>query len=156
MELNWAPQNRWQRHNRGTADPLAPYAAPAPVAPGHAPAEPEETTTGNGFEEWPVPTGRTGPENEPPESEPLGGRRRGGSSPLSWLRKVSFRSRISILVGVAVGIAVAMASLVSYIAVSRQLEGQVTSNLEDAVAAVPGVHLIPNSTVRLLRASTSR
>ena len=146
MELNWAPQNRWQRHNRGTADPLAPYAAPAPVAPGHAPAEPEETTTGNGFEEWAVPTRRTGPENAPPESEPLGGRRRGGSSPLSWLRKVSFRSRISILVGVAVGIAVAMASLVSYIAVSRQLEGQVTSNLEDAVASLPPLHLIPSST----------
>ena len=44
------------------------------------------------------------------------------------------------------GIAVAMASLVSYIAVSRQLEGQVTSNLEDAVASLPPLHLIPSST----------
>ncbi len=70
----------------------------------------------------------------------------GVGSPLSWLRKVSFRSRISILVGIAVGIAVAMASLVSYVAVSRQLEGQVTSNLEDAVASLPLLHLIPSST----------
>jgi two-component system sensor histidine kinase MprB len=71
--------------------------------------------------------------------------------PEVWLRKVSFRSRISILVGVAVGIAVALASLVSYIAVSRQLEGQVTSNLQDAIgllsqsAGHPPLRLYPAS-----------
>ncbi len=55
----------------------------------------------------------------------------------AWLRGVSFRTRISVLVGVAVGIAVATAALVSYVAVSRQLEQQANSNLQSAVALVP-------------------
>ena len=50
----------------------------------------------------------------------------------------------------AVGIAVALASLVSYVAVSHQLEGQVTSNLQEAVALLTSpngrfeLHLIPD------------
>ena len=34
MELNWAPQNRWQRDRHGPVDPLSPYSSPAPIAPG--------------------------------------------------------------------------------------------------------------------------
>ncbi len=57
----------------------------------------------------------------------------------SWLRQVSFRSRISILVGAAVGIAVAMAALVSYVAVGRQLERQATTNLDNALDSAAGL-----------------
>ena len=143
MELNWAPQNRWQRDRHGPVNPLSPYSSPAPIAPGRP--EPEPDFEHERAREEAPPEQLTEPQDFPPESEPLAAHRRPRRTPLAWLRKVSFRSRISILVGVAVGIAVAMASLVSYIAVSRQLEGQVNSNLQDAVAAVPGVHLIPNS-----------
>jgi two-component system, OmpR family, sensor histidine kinase MprB len=143
MELNWAPQNRWQRDRHGPVDPLSPYSSPAPIAPGRP--EPEPDFEHEGAREEAPPEQLTEPQDFPPESEPPAAHRRPRPTPLAWLRKVSFRSRISILVGVAVGIAVAMASLVSYIAVSRQLEGQVNSNLQDAVAAVPGVHLIPTS-----------
>jgi two-component system sensor histidine kinase MprB len=55
------------------------------------------------------------------------------------LRQVSFRSRISILVGAAVGIAVAMAALVSYVAVGRQLERQATTNLDNAIGSATGL-----------------
>ncbi len=57
----------------------------------------------------------------------------------SWLRQVSFRSRISILVGAAVGIAVALAALVSYVAVGRQLERQATTNLDNAISSAAGL-----------------
>ncbi len=67
--------------------------------------------------------------------------RAGSSVPrsLPLLREVNFRTRISLLVGVAVGIAVAMAALVSYVAVSRQLEQQANSNLQSAVNLVPSL-----------------
>jgi two-component system sensor histidine kinase MprB len=55
------------------------------------------------------------------------------------LRQVSFRSRISILVGAAVGIAVALAALVSYVAVGRQLERQATTNLDNAIGSANGL-----------------
>jgi two-component system, OmpR family, sensor histidine kinase MprB len=161
MELNWAPQNRWQRSRHAPTDPLTAYALPAPVVP-----EPSQAQQGeNGVDEddaapgdaiWPdgpegpakpigtngptAPDAGTGPESaltpgrSPEQPQPLGADHNPGLFPEVWLRKVSFRSRISILVGVAVGIAVALASLVSYIAVSRQLEGQVTSNLQDAIS----------------------
>ena len=132
MELNWAPQNRWQRDRHGPVDPLSPYSSPAPVAPGRPEPEARLRATRRARDEAP-PEQLTEPQDVPPESEPLAAHRRARRTPLAWLRKVSFRSRISILVGVAVGIAVAMASLVSYIAVSQQLEGQVNSNLQDAV-----------------------
>ncbi|HTV11467.1 MAG TPA: HAMP domain-containing sensor histidine kinase [Acidimicrobiales bacterium] len=50
-----------------------------------------------------------------------------------WLRRVSFRSRVTVLVAAAVGVAVAMAALSSYLAVSRQLEGQANSDLQSAI-----------------------
>ncbi|HMK96431.1 MAG TPA: HAMP domain-containing sensor histidine kinase [Acidimicrobiales bacterium] len=50
-----------------------------------------------------------------------------------WLRDVKFRSRVTLLVAAAVGVAVAMAAAASYVAVSRQLEGQANSDLQSAV-----------------------
>ena len=63
----------------------------------------------------------------------------GGSVAPPLLREVSFRTRISVLVGAAVAVAVAMAALVSYVAVSRQLEQQANSNLQSAVNLVPSL-----------------
>ena len=134
MELNWAPQNRWQRDRHGPADPLSPYSSPAPIAPGPPESPPRHRLRGRGGTlTRRHPNSSPSPRTFPPRARPLGAHRRARRTPLAWLRKVSFRSRISILVGVAVGIAVALASLVSYIAVSHQLEGQVTSNLQEAV-----------------------
>ncbi len=79
---------------------------------------------GGGDESAPAPPGTTGP--SPSRTFPL-------------LREVNFRTRISLLVGVAVGIAVATAALVSYVAVSRQLEQQANSNLQSAVNLVPSL-----------------
>ncbi len=180
MELNWPPQNRWQRHGRSPGEQPAPYAIPSSLAPisssgrtgnaeevdrdeayeaaeltengpvesGPAPGGtatgeltqdelmrdelvPDELTTGGA---WPGETGEhpagastNGADQEKPRDRP----------PLPWLRRVSFRSRISVLVGMAVGISVALASLVSYLAVSHQLEQQVTVNLQTAVTEVP-------------------
>jgi two-component system, OmpR family, sensor histidine kinase MprB len=149
MALNWAPQNRWQRYRHGPADPLAPYALPAPVAPGGPQADIGEAGPGESFDGQAAPESAPEPGPTSQEPEPLDDQHKARRFPLAWLRKVSFRSRISILVGLAVGIAVALASLVSYIAVSRQLEGQVTSNLQDAVALLSGgrppLHLIQTS-----------
>ena len=74
-------------------------------------------------------------------------RRRPGSSRsearLLWLRQVSFRSRVSVLVAAAVGVAVAIAALSTYVAVSRQLGQEVNANLQSAVQEVPNnVHLV--------------
>jgi two-component system sensor histidine kinase MprB len=68
--------------------------------------------------------------------------------PLSWLRQVSFRGRVSILVAAAVALAVALAALSSYVAVSRQMEQQANANLENAVQDIAQnmgnyVHLVP-------------
>ena len=159
MELNWAPQNRWQTEE---PDPVeaAPWTAQPPLAPTGASAGPAGAPpqpAGGADSDGPgpeasnehLPLDEAGPpQSEDEQEEPEGGRRaierrarraikgwheeqfEGGhprqGPPLTWLRRVNFRSRISILVGMAVGIAVALASLVSYVAVSHQLEGQVT------------------------------
>jgi two-component system, OmpR family, sensor histidine kinase MprB len=141
MELNWAPQNRWQSGDPGPADPLAPYSLPSPIAAGRPQAQPGEEGPSDGIEDEIPAEEDLGPEDGP--QGPLQRRRNPGRFPLALLRKVSFRSRISILVGVAVGIAVALASLVSYIAVSHQLEGQVTSNLQNAAASLSGRSGLP-------------
>jgi two-component system sensor histidine kinase MprB len=63
-----------------------------------------------------------------------------------WLRQVSFRSRVSILVATAVGVAVAIAALSTYLAVSRQLGQEVSANLQSAVQDVPpNAHLFGGS-----------
>ena len=60
----------------------------------------------------------------------------------TWLRQVNFRVRVSGLAAAAVGLAVAFAALVSYLAVSHQLEGQVTPGLNSAVAQAESRHLV--------------
>ena len=59
------------------------------------------------------------------------------SRSVAWLRQVSFRGRVSVLVGVAVGIAVALTATVSYFAVSRQLQQQASNTLERGISQVP-------------------
>ncbi len=160
MELNWAPQNRWQRDDHGPADPPAPYSLPPPIVLPRPQAQPGDAGRAGGTEDEVRPDGDVETEDEvrpdgdvEPEAgppEPLQRRRTPGRFPLAWLRKVSFRSRISILVGVAVGIAVALASLVSYVAVSRQLEDQVTSNLQTAVALLSSSPSAGRAPLRLI------
>lgn len=80
---------------------------------------------------WPSRTEEPAPEVfEEPEAAPVGQR-------LAWLRQINFRSRVSALVAAAVGIAVALAALVSYVAVSRQMEQQSASNLQSAIGNMP-------------------
>jgi two-component system sensor histidine kinase MprB len=184
MELNWAPQSRWQRGNPAPADPRAPYSPEPPRAPDYPEAgtgkaiptagpdvapgldepgldEPGLDEPGfdePGFDEpGPYGAGLDGDGEKAPAATtaPESGHkkvpRRTSVLPWAWLRRVNFRTRISLLVGAAVGIAVALASLVSYIAVSRQLEGQVNSNLQNAIAILTPqtgrpLHLFQTST----------
>jgi len=81
-----------------------------PMAPDGQP----ETTPGGAALSWPRPESR-------------------GRSGDHWIRRISFRSRITVLVAAAVGVAVALAALASYIAVSRQLEGQANNQLQSAI-----------------------
>ena len=54
----------------------------------------------------------------------------------TWLRRKSFRVRLSALVAAAVGVAVALTALASYIAVHHQLYSQVDSSLNGEVRAL--------------------
>jgi two-component system, OmpR family, sensor histidine kinase MprB len=146
MELNWAHPNRWQAEEPSPADPQAPHSLEeAEVDAGEAgqdgpgqdgPGPRGVGQNGAGQNEL----GWQGPGNQVAGNKK--GRRRREGPPLAWLRRVNFRSRISVLVGVAVGISVALASLVSYLAVSHQLEQQVTVNLQSALTEVPStVHV---------------
>lgn len=54
----------------------------------------------------------------------------------AWLRRVTFRTRVSVLVGLAVGIAIALTATVSYFAVSRQLQQQADTAVQAGVARV--------------------
>lgn len=47
-----------------------------------------------------------------------------------WLRQFSFRTRMSALVAAAVGVAVALAAISSYLIVAHQLSGQVNTSLQ--------------------------
>jgi two-component system sensor histidine kinase MprB len=53
----------------------------------------------------------------------------------TWLRRKSFRVRLSALVAAAVGVTLALAALASYVAVRHQLYSQVDSSLENELAA---------------------
>ncbi len=68
------------------------------------------------------------------------------SRPLAWLRQVTFRTRVSVLVGLAVGIAVALTATASYFAVSRQLQQQASSSLLNGISQVPGSVQVNNFT----------
>jgi len=52
---------------------------------------------------------------------------------IHWLRRLSFRTRLSVLAAAAVGVAVAIAALASYFAVEQQLYAQTDQNLAGAV-----------------------
>jgi two-component system sensor histidine kinase MprB len=128
MELNWASHFR-SAGTEGTA-----HAMPSNFWP-ETPGQPEPSDQPGATD----PPGETDPpraidrpeaaqSREPP---PLGAGR------LGWLRHVSFRTRISALVAAAVGVAVALGALGSYVAVSRQINQQVTSSLQQAVDEVP-------------------
>jgi two-component system sensor histidine kinase MprB len=141
MELNWAPQSPWSEDVAGVAAPQPPWPVYPPDEPG--PPGPSEKA----IPPWPSDdAGNTalgpGEEHGEPASAEQETPERGDKAKepaRSWLRQVSFRSRISILVGAAVGIAVAMAALVSYVAVGRQLERQATTNLDNALNSAAGL-----------------
>ncbi len=59
---------------------------------------------------------------------------------VAWARRTSFRTRLSVLVALAVGVTVALATLASYVAVSRQLYRSVDTDLHSAeqrISATP-------------------
>jgi two-component system sensor histidine kinase MprB len=149
MELNWAPQSPWSDDVAGVAPPQPPWpvyppdelAPSGPALGGPAPGPSEAA------QPWPSESGRdgggapTGQPGEPVPAEQDGPNQEGKTKEpaLAWLRRVSFRGRVSILVGAAVGIAVALAALVSYVAVGRQLERQATTNLDNAIPSASGL-----------------
>jgi len=136
MELNWTSYFRLRGDVPEPTSPPPPGLTPPP--PGLTPPPPGLTPPPPiGHSQEPDgPSNRSegapGPENDEPEREPRG-------DSWAWLRQVSFRSRVSVLVALAVGVAVAMAALVSYVAVSRQLERQATSNLQRSEASAAGL-----------------
>ncbi len=136
MELNWAPRIPWSDDGPGAAPPQPPWPidppgglAPLPPPGRTAPPGPGEATEDIAVGPIEEPEGPQAAKQDDKAKEPA----------RSWLRQVSFRSRISILVGAAVGIAVAMAALVSYVAVGRQLERQATTNLDNAIGSASGL-----------------
>jgi two-component system sensor histidine kinase MprB len=80
------------------------------------------------------------PEAAPvPEPVPAGAKSANSGRQTSWLRQISFRMRISVLVAGAVGLAVAMAAVGTYIGIRSQMERQANSDLQSAVTELlPG------------------
>jgi two-component system, OmpR family, sensor histidine kinase MprB len=151
MELNWAPQSPWSDDVTGVVAPQPPWpvyppAEPAPPGPsvGPLPPWPPEGTgdiaaapdEGDGA---PAAVGQDNLEQDGTDQDRPEGDGKAKEPALAWLRQISFRSRISVLVGAAVGIAVAMAALVSYVAVGRQLERQATTNLDNSISSAAGL-----------------
>ena len=72
-----------------------------------------------------------------------------------WVRRISFRARLSTLVALAVGLTLAVAALASYFAVRHQLFGQVDSSLQSDVSIAqslsPGGGLDPQRVAGFLR-----
>jgi len=147
MELNWAPQSPWSDDVPGAAAPQPPWPVypPGEVAPASGPAggAPPPGPHNGATPPWPsegtadVALGPTEERDEAEQDVPKEGTAKEPAR--AWLRQVSFRGRISILVGAAVGIAVALAALVSYVAVGRQLERQATTNLDNALNSAAGL-----------------
>jgi two-component system sensor histidine kinase MprB len=129
MELNWAGHFRSGTDGNGKSGPEPPW----PTGPaGEQEVAPEPT------DEW-----AEEPDNLPEDGEGVldrdGATPRGPDSPgaLAWLRQISFRGRVSALVAAAVGVAVAMAALASYVAVSGQMKQQAASSLSAATDSAP-------------------
>ncbi len=145
MELNWAPQIPWSDDGLGAAPPQPPWPTYPPG--GLTPPPPREGPATLGRGEGTASLGRgeatediaVGPIEEPEGPQAAKQDNKAKEPARSWLRQVSFRSRVSILVGAAVGIAVALAALVSYVAVGRQLERQATTNLDTAIGSASGL-----------------
>ena len=70
----------------------------------------------------------------------------------AWIRRTSFRSRLSALVAAAVGLTLTLAAFASYFAVSHQLYTQVDSSLQSDIAAA--VQLSPGGRFDPLRYAT--
>ena len=138
MELNWAGHFRSGGDGIGKSDPEPPW----PTGPAG-----EQEVTSERTDEW-----AEKPDDLPDEGE--GNLDRGAASPrqpgssgtLAWLRQISFRGRVSALVSAAVGLAVAMAALASYVAISRYMEQQSITDLQNAAEEVqPNIHIFANS-----------
>src|SRR5579871_4339141 len=73
----------------------------------------------------------------------------------AWVRRTSFRARLSMLVALAVGLTLAVAAAASYFAVRHQLYGQVDSSLQSDVSIAqslsPGGGLDPQRVAGFLR-----
>ena len=145
VELNWAPQSPWSDDGPGVAvpQPAWPVYPPGELAPSGPPGGASDIAVGPTEEPGePEPPKQDDPKQDDPKQDDPKQDDTAKKPGLPWLRQVSFRSRISILVGAAVGIAVAMAALVSYVAVGRQLERQATTNLDNAITSATGlVHM---------------
>ncbi len=153
MKLNWSSSSPWHgAPDQARQTPLWPPA----LGQSAPPYQPERR-------DWPAGPGQPAPPfgqpNVPAAMEEGGaqtgleGAGSGGAGsevaqrplhPFPWLRTISFRARISFLVSVAVGLAVAFAALGSYVAVSRQLQGQVPTDLNNAVNSLPRDLVTPN------------
>ena len=70
----------------------------------------------------------------------------------AWIRRTSFRTRLSALVAAAVGLTLTLAAFASYFAVSHQLYSQVDSSLQSDIAAA--VQLSPGGRFDPLRYAT--
>lgn len=129
MELNWAEHFRLGPEGTLGPDPQPPWPT--------GPADGQQVAPGqtDGWAEEPddVPE-EPGQHASVETGAPSQGR---SSRPIAWLRQISFRGRVSALVAAAVGVAVAMAALASYIAISRYMEQQSVANLQDAVQEIP-------------------
>ena len=145
MELNWGSRHTWQTAvlPAGGTPMARPPAGTRPAPPAPAGTRVDGGEVGDGAE---VGDGSGGDYGDGPGGEDSGSEvgpappvvpAAAGALPL--LREVSFRTRISLLVGVAVAVAVAAAALVSYVAVSRQIEQQANSDLQSAVNLVPSL-----------------
>jgi two-component system sensor histidine kinase MprB len=138
MELNWAGHFRSGTDGNGKSGPEPPW----PTGPaGEQEVAPERT------DEWAEEPDDLPDEGEGnPERDGATPRRPGSSRALAWLRQISFRGRVSALVSAAVGLAVAMAALASYVAISRYMEQQSITDLQNAAAEVqPNIHIFANS-----------
>ncbi|MGH9105388.1 MAG: HAMP domain-containing sensor histidine kinase [Acidimicrobiales bacterium] len=110
----------------GALTPPAPAPVVTPASPAGLGASDEAMAPANGPAEQ---QGQPGEQGEPR---------------LAWLRQINFRARLSALVAMAVGLAVALAALVSYFAVSRQMEQQASSTLQSSLGSAPGlIHMGP-------------